>query len=326
MIVYQFCRLNEWLPRNLHERVIYLNHPFNFNDPTENNFGLRSYSRKENSGAFLDKVFSVIYKNYLLPDWVRDEKSSISEDIKSKLSEDVIKSIFTKDLLDKNKTISSSSEVKSILRKPTGLEVENLDDLKGWEEEFLYKAVKTAQDSFRIACFTNCWHNSLMWGHYADGMRGVCIKYEIPDSDIHKVEYGNPYEVSTYNILTGKVEQEVERTFLRKNKDWSYENEFRIIRREDFYRIRKGAVKAIYFGYKCDSGKAKFVCDIAKASHGNDVNFLITRNSQVDHTLTSDEVQAGGLADKIKEVRDSMKKYRTFLDDKNVSELLAMLD
>lgn len=329
MIVYQFCRMNEWLPRNLHERMIYLNHPFNFNDPTENNFGIRPYSRKENSDEFLDKLFKSLYDKDLFSGLAEDKSNSIYSESNVKLSESFIKNKFINDLINKSgggREKKKYIKEEVVLRKPTGLKVEILDEFKEWEEEFIYKAIKTAQDGYRIGCFTNNWHSSLMWGHYADGMRGVCLKYDIKESDIHSVVYGSPYEVSTHNIMAGKVEQEVERTFLKKNKDWEYEEEVRIIKREDSYKIEKGDLKGVYFGYKCDPGKAKFVCDIARAAHGKDVKFFVVRNSQVDHTFTHEEVDASGLVERMLGVKNDMGKFRTFLNDRDVSELMRQFD
>ncbi|MDN3554479.1 DUF2971 domain-containing protein [Halomonas maura] len=318
--------MNEWLPRNLHERIIVLNHPFNFNDPTENNFSIRGYSKKVSSDKFLNSIFESLYDKKFFSNWAGNENEILRKNIENKLSKDFIKNMFVNDLLEKKEAAKKFSEnKKAVLKAPTDLKVENLDELEGWEDEFIYKAIKKAQESYRIASFTDNWHNSLMWGHYADGMRGVCVKYEIDDRDIHEVDYGKPYEVSTYNMLNGKVEQEVERTFLKKNQDWSYESEFRIIKRESFYKLKKGAVKAVFFGYKCDPGKARFLCDIVKAAHGPNVNFYVARNSQVDHTVTHDKVKSEGLSIRISQVKDEMRKFRTFLDDSNVAYFMDML-
>lgn len=78
----------------------------------------------------------------------------------------------------------------------------------------------------------------LMWSHYGDQHKGVCIGYSVPGSaatDLHKVTYGGSrlIEASTVAAMLGgdddarrKVDEAV---LTRKAIDWRYEREWRLV-------------------------------------------------------------------------------------------------
>ncbi len=78
----------------------------------------------------------------------------------------------------------------------------------------------------------------LMWSHYGDQHRGVCIGYSVPVNaagDLHKVEYGGSRLVAASKVAAmlsgddvarGQVDEAV---LLRKAKSWGYEREWRLI-------------------------------------------------------------------------------------------------
>lgn len=76
----------------------------------------------------------------------------------------------------------------------------------------------------------------LMWSHYGDEHKGLCIGYSIPDQvkeGLHKVNYGGARLIATSRIaamLRGdkNARQEVNAAvFLKKAADWRYEKEWR---------------------------------------------------------------------------------------------------
>ncbi len=110
----------------------------------------------------------------------------------------------------------------------------------------------------RILSLSKNMHNSLLWAHYADGCKGICIELEIDESvlDVHKINYNdfNVMPIRDYGGLSG--EKEVDSAYdlalsaLRgKYSQWEYENEHRII--SDSKYIEKGfKITAIYFGVR----------------------------------------------------------------------------
>jgi hypothetical protein len=76
----------------------------------------------------------------------------------------------------------------------------------------------------------------LMWSHYGDEHRGLCVGYSIPDgakSQLHRVDYGGSRLIATSRIAAMLDGNEAARreinaaVFLRKAKDWKYEKEWR---------------------------------------------------------------------------------------------------
>lgn len=108
--------------------------------------------------------------------------------------------------------------------------------------------------------------NSLMWAHYADSHKGICIKYRFPNdlsvttgdnksilSFFRDVEYDSKKlgGYSTRDEITFKD------AFFLKVEDWEYENELRFLHFDlEDTNLHKSidipnCVEAIYFGLKC---------------------------------------------------------------------------
>jgi len=78
----------------------------------------------------------------------------------------------------------------------------------------------------------------LMWSHYGDQHRGVCIGYSVPSDahqHLHKVEYGGKRLVDASKVLAmldgdkDAGRQVDEAVLLRKAGSWRYEQEWRLI-------------------------------------------------------------------------------------------------
>jgi hypothetical protein len=81
-------------------------------------------------------------------------------------------------------------------------------------------------------------HCPLMWSHYGDQHKGVCIGYSIPNSaasDLHKVSYGGSRLIAASMVaamLAGDEEarRKVDDAVLtKKARDWRYEREWRLV-------------------------------------------------------------------------------------------------
>ena len=82
---------------------------------------------------------------------------------------------------------------------------------------------------------SNC---PLMWSHYGDQHRGICLGYSVPENsglNLKKVKYGGPRQVNASDVLamlkdvpraTEAVDTNV---LLRKAHSWRYEREWRLI-------------------------------------------------------------------------------------------------
>lgn len=84
---------------------------------------------------------------------------------------------------------------------------------------------------FRVCCFSQLFDNILMWSHYSDMHKGVCVKFDRTKdalfSDATPIFYKE--QVPKYNLIDGTL-NDIRRGIYTKSKDWEYEREIRIIR------------------------------------------------------------------------------------------------
>lgn len=115
--------------------------------------------------------------------------------------------------------------------------------------------------------------NELMWAHYADSHKGVCIKYHFPNTITKQPKCGEKvlayfrdvrYSNDVYN--TGKDDSiTMQDAFFLKSKAWEYENELRYLYfnhdgKSDYAQIDiPNCVSAVYFGLKCPEEERQFI-------------------------------------------------------------------
>lgn len=90
-----------------------------------------------------------------------------------------------------------------------------------------------------ICCFSVSVRNQLLWSHYADQHRGICIGYNLdrnPEPKLHRVVYGGNRTVKTSLIAKAlldndrKAQDHLDQdVLLRKAPSWSYEREWRLL-------------------------------------------------------------------------------------------------
>jgi hypothetical protein len=104
-----------------------------------------------------------------------------------------------------------------------------------------------------------------MWAHYSDSHRGLCLEYDVDHATCLPVVYSakQPVVESIPRHETGpaagtlsiNVHREA-RVFLTKSADWSYEQEYRIIRfAKDQASVGEraaapGKLRGVYFGMR----------------------------------------------------------------------------
>ena len=107
------------------------------------------------------------------------------------------------------------------------------------------------------------WDSVLMWSHYADNHRGVCIEFdtsELPHPHLQPVNYRAPRRIKASDLHQWKrrgsaeAEQRVRETYyLAKAGPWRYEREWREIEDASGVKESNFSVTAIHFGLQCDS-------------------------------------------------------------------------
>ena len=139
-----------------------------------------------------------------------------------------------------------------------------ISDLSEFVDEIQRRMTKIGVCSFSLNL-----EESLLWSHYADEHRGVCLMYEFPEDlllkavnqivGVSEVEYGeNPLSDWMIESVPDKIEDDfydqftteiLKKVLIVKARGWSYEKECRIIREKaGLFPIPKEFLKQVCFG------------------------------------------------------------------------------
>lgn len=74
-----------------------------------------------------------------------------------------------------------------------------------------------------IISFSATWRNPLLWSHYSDKHRGICLCFEVPKNHLTKIIYKRERVLRIDNL----TEDYIPKVLATKFKHWSYEKEYR---------------------------------------------------------------------------------------------------
>lgn len=107
------------------------------------------------------------------------------------------------------------------------------------------------------------WDCPLMWSHYADEHRGLCIEYDLTNHDcshIQPVNYNRPRSIKITDLIQWKLHQSEDAKqnifdtyFFTKSPQWRYEKEWRDIHQSHGAKSVPFQISSVYFGLRCDS-------------------------------------------------------------------------
>ena len=107
------------------------------------------------------------------------------------------------------------------------------------------------------------WNCPLMWSHYGDEHRGLCIEYDLKDhvfDNLKPVNYKASRSIRVSQLIDWKVnrsrsaEESILSTyFLAKAPNWKYEKEWREVDDKPGVKPSSARVSAVYFGLRCDT-------------------------------------------------------------------------
>ena len=156
------------------------------------------------------------------------------------------------------------------------------ENLLRTNDELLRKAVAkfstilaTELSRRRIYCLTPFADNTLMWSHYAEDHKGICLEFANNNPLIRHaraVRYTKNYPVWTPQSYGPGKDPNVLDLLLTKAMDWCYEREWRIIAsslegpmklyNNDFVKLPQGALSAIIIG--CENKNRPEIIEIVK--------------------------------------------------------------
>lgn len=161
-----------------------------------------------------------------------------------------------------------------------------------------------------VCSFSLSLEEPLLWSHYADEHRGVCLLYEFTEDflldrsneivGVSDIEYGEnplsdwliksiPEQITDdfYDHFTAEL---LKKVLVVKAGGWHYENECRIIREHAGpFSIPKGCLKQICFGMHTPEADMQLVKKIVDSS-GYDVNYCRIGKRESDFGIKAIEI------------------------------------
>jgi Protein of unknown function (DUF2971) len=134
--------------------------------------------------------------------------------------------------------------------------VEN--NLKGFPEH-LSKSLRNDLDEMRmklsLSCFSQVNNSSLMFSHYADGHKGLCLEFKVIEHPFFDallpVEY--PDQFPSLSFFGKDLQGMMNAQLLTKQPEWKYEKEYRIVKVDDpanYQKFPPEALTGIIFGLR----------------------------------------------------------------------------
>lgn len=166
--------------------------------------------------------------------------------------------------LDLNKLLEDKDFLNILLAKASILDKKDIEDTRYRRIEMEKNLFEFLRSDMRIACFSEVYDSILMWSHYANNHKGICIEYNIDELNIAKTNFIFPviYSEERKNITEDVLEYYGTvglRTVVYKAKEWEYEKEWRYYRfkhdckeNELRYLKMKNKVSKIFLGARCE--------------------------------------------------------------------------
>lgn len=269
-----------------------LSDPKDFNDPND-----CSFIQDKKDKTKIEKLITDYFVYKTLVELVSLNKISLSK--KSKLVlVGIQKEVDAKKWLLKknpyfNRIPGFNHIAEMIVSKSKKLDTSVSKAKKEFQDK-IDEAVKNTKESALISCFSKRNNSILMWSHYANSHKGVCIEYDRPDSiNFRDVEYKNnrPFikmykavshalaldilqKKETDDEITSYLKDTLDHFFI-KSTDWSYEEEVRCLysktKLDDNiqfdgkrYILNIGYPKAIYIGCKAAGDELDHLYNLAR--------------------------------------------------------------
>jgi len=116
-----------------------------------------------------------------------------------------------------------------------------------------------------LLCFSENWNNPVLWSHYADKHKGICLGFDVTDGMLIKAVYSNklvPVKLDKTVKTPRFTEQFMKKLLATKFSHWKYEEEYRLYVKLDkdtmedglyFYNFSKYLIlREIILGPRCE--------------------------------------------------------------------------
>lgn len=126
------------------------------------------------------------------------------------------------------------AKIRNISIEKRELEKQNIRDKSNFQIKNFENLINETLDKVGVLCVTEKWDNFLMWSHYADNHRGVCVGFK-SDTDIFskaiKVNYQEEKPIIAIPVQISDMESVYRSTYQTKAKFWETEKEWRVLKK-----------------------------------------------------------------------------------------------
>ena len=172
---------------------------------------------------------------------------------------------------------SARKRIKDQLEKKGILLTDEAIEEKVTDEE-VKKAVDKVMNGKGILCLTPHPDNILMWSHYADNHKGICLELDVracPEFFVYPVKVAYETEYPTFNLG-----EETDKIYATKYKKWEYEDEIRILKDNvGKHKFAPKCLKSVIFGCRANEETKR------------EVKTAIERNPYLMHVTYKNAVQ-----------------------------------
>ena len=118
-----------------------------------------------------------------------------------------------------------------------------------------------------VYCFSRLWDSILMWSHYANKHKGICVCFKISEDSPVSAYLTDVIYADRYPHVYINNSEDYKLFFMTKYLTWKYEGEVRIIKPRacgQFIQLNENEVEAIIFGIKATEMEIDKVLDWVK--------------------------------------------------------------
>ncbi len=292
--IYKYTSLDSAI-KILESNAVALNNPQNYIDPFD--------SVIDFDDDDIERSISIVVEYYLIQEFLKllnNKNIKVNFLTKLIMKWDRFGINLNLKISKKNKyydsILGAQTLTKFVVRYAAQKGKNSFEELK---EEFtseIIQKVKDARNNALISCFSKRYDSILMWSHYGDKHKGICIEFDRPDKDFLDIKYSIKrckfdLEDTTRRVLGYMLSNEevdvndkglircISKPFIVKSLDWQYEEEIRCILSPNsegvstleelsLYRMPTNISK-IYIGCKVDKTSEEYKNLITLANNKN---------------------------------------------------------
>jgi hypothetical protein len=162
-------------------------------------------------------------------------------------------------------------------------------------QPFITQLTQTIRDEVGILCLTTDPANILMWAHYAQQNRGICLGFSWSNvteffGEAQEIQYVDT--LPKINMFSLDINKQVDQMFFTKHNHWAYEKEWRIIEENGPGRKKypQELLKEIIFGLNVPDKDKERIINLTK-KHNKDIKFFTCYANPNDYQFSLHELE-----------------------------------